>query len=379
MNKHHTSKSQKATRIIAVMLACISVISATYITAFAEEATISEQQNTIYSTPTLENVGKIVDGGQIYVNGETNKLYRVFADDEEAINDIKAKVPNLLAILAEEYNLADLSNTNWSDYKDAMFMLFDSENKPADYNESNLEFRTLRAFFDIYENTDKNTQILAKTKSLNYTRMNTSLNNELNEELAMLLPCTEPLVQEFMESKKHAIVPYAGAAYDVDDAVNYAITYATDPNTPTYYYFNNGDCANFTSQILENAGVSQIVYDDVAKGWWHKREKGFLGIGYKHTHSQSWSMADTFARYQGIMYSTTSHNNFKSNISRGSFIVADFENDGDWDHCGFVSAKSSSDYKVAQHTSNYNAWASSSTNSWDEIGSDGGKYARVRK
>ena len=138
--------------------------------------------------------------------------------------------------------------------------------------------------------------------------MNTSLNNELNEELAMLLPCTEPLVQEFMESKKHAIVPYAGAAYDVDDAVNYAITYATDPNTPTYYYFNNGDCANFTSQILENAGVSQIVYDDVAKGWWHKREKGFLGIGYKHTHSQSWS-----------------------------------------------------------------------TNSWDEIGSDGGKYARVRK
>ena len=114
MNKHHTSKSHKATRIIAVMLACISVISATYITAFAEEATISEQQNTIYSTPTLENVGKIVDGGQIYVNGETNKLYRVFADDEEAINDIKAKVPNLLAILAEEYNLADLSNTNIS-------------------------------------------------------------------------------------------------------------------------------------------------------------------------------------------------------------------------------------------------------------------------
>ncbi|MCC8016665.1 MAG: hypothetical protein LIO43_04735 [Clostridiales bacterium] len=85
MNKHHTSKSQKIIRIIAVMLVCISVISATYVTAFAEEVTISENQNTIYSTPTLENVGEIVDGGQIYVNGKTNKLYRVFADEDESI------------------------------------------------------------------------------------------------------------------------------------------------------------------------------------------------------------------------------------------------------------------------------------------------------
>lgn len=30
---------------------------------------------------------------------------------------------------------------------------------------------------------------------------------------------------------------------------------------------------------------------------------------------------------------------------------------------------------VAQHTSNYNEWASSSKNGWDNIGGDGGKYA----
>lgn len=376
MNKHHTSKSQKISRIISVMLVCVSVLSATYVTAVAKETDITETQDTIYSTPVLENVGKIVDGGQIYVNGEKNKLYRVFADEDEAITDIKTKVPNLLATLADEYNLADLSNANWSDYRDAMFMLFDSENKPTDYNESNSDFITLRAFFDIYENADKNIEILEISNSLNYTRISTPLNSELNEELALLLPYTEPLAQEFMESKEPSIVPYA--SYNVTNAINYANKYATSPNTPTYYYFSNGDCANFTSQILENAGVSQIVYSDVAKGWWHKREKGFLGIGYKHTHSQSWSMADTFARYQGVMYSTTSHSSFKSNISKGSFIVADFQNDGDWDHCGFVTDKNSSDYKVAQHTSNYNAWASSSTNSWDTIGSNKGKYGRVR-
>ena len=82
--------------------------------------------------------------------------------------------------------------------------------------------------------------------------------------------------------------------------------------------------------------------------------------------------------HQGVVYSTTNHNSFKSNIKKGSFIVADYENDGDWDHCGFVTDKTSNDYKVAQHTSNYNAWTSTSTNNWDKVGSNGGKYARVR-
>lgn len=189
--------------------------------------------------------------------------YIVFLQMKMSQYDIKAKVPNLLAILADEHDLADLSNINWSDYRDAMFMLFDSENKPADYNESNPNFITLRAFFDIYENADKNSEILEKAKSINYTRISTPLNAELKEELALMLPYTEPLAQEFIESKEHSIVPYA--SYNVTSAINYANKYATSPNTPTYYYFSNGDCANFTSQILENAGVSQIVYDNVAK------------------------------------------------------------------------------------------------------------------
>lgn len=365
------NKQKLLSSVLAISLACTTFVTANSTIASAEEKNIP-QETYFYSE--LANVGTIVDGGQVTIDGQTNNLYRVFADKNTAIADIKAKLPELLTTLSEQYNLADLSDSNWTEYRDAMFMMLDSATKPANYNESNEAFLSLRSFFDIYENSDKNDKILSEVRKLPVAKVNSTLNNMVSEDLALMLPYTEPFAQNYMQ-QKNAMT--RAATYDVTKAINYANKYATSPNKPTYYYFSNGDCANFASQILENAGVSQIVYSDVAKGWWHKREKGFLGIGYKHTHSQSWSMADTFARYQGVVYSTTSHSQFMANISKGSFIVADFDKDGDWDHCGFVTDKKTGDYKVAQHTSNYNAWASTSTNSWD-TGDGKYKYARVR-
>ena len=60
-------------------------------------------------------------------------------------------------------------------------------------------------------------------------------------------------------------------------------------------------------------------------------------------------------------------------------------NDGNWDHIGFVVDKKRTktngyyDYKVAQHTSDYLAWTSSSTNNWENQGANGGTYGRVRR
>ena len=60
------------------------------------------------------------------------------------------------------------------------------------------------------------------------------------------------------------------------------------------------------------------------------------------------------------------------------------EDDGDWDHAGFVVDKgtvlSSSGYydiKIAQHTKNYNSWVSSSTNGWENY-NNSGRYGRIR-
>ncbi|MCI5825752.1 MAG: amidase domain-containing protein, partial [Arcanobacterium sp.] len=141
----------------------------------------------------------------------------------------------------------------------------------------------------------------------------------------------------------------------------------------SFYYFRNGDCANFISQILEAGGVKQIYFSDPAKGWWHTTgNPHFPIIGSEHRHSESWSMADTFARYMGVSFTTTNHLAFSTRVNKGSIIGLDFEKDGDWDHLGFVvdserykGSYGFYDYKVAQHTSNYLAWASTSINNWD--------------
>lgn len=157
----YTYKFQKISRIIAIILSCAIAISTTCIAAFAKERnTINKPEINIATV--LTTVGKIVDGGQVIIDGKENNLYREFANKNEAITNIKEKVPTLLSVLSTEYNLAPLTDENWKEYKDAMFMLFDSENKPKNYDESNIEFRTLRAFFDIYENSEKNEQILEK-------------------------------------------------------------------------------------------------------------------------------------------------------------------------------------------------------------------------
>jgi len=376
MNNNQMSKLKQ---IMMIMLSCILMFTLICITSTADGSKLPEEGSDINAISLLDDVGEVVDGGEVYVDGEINKLYCVFADRNEAIADIKTKVPGLLSILKDEYNLATLEDENWEQYKNAMFMLFESKNKPDDYNESNIEFCTLAAFFDIYENSDKNEQIKETVNLLVPLKTMTYDSNKIKEELALLLPYTEPLVQDFMKENESDIVPFAGATYDISKAVQYANKYAITANMPTYYYFTGGDCANFVSQILENSGVSQIYYNDVNKGWWHKRELVLGGLKYKHTHSRSWTVADTFARYQGVVYTTKSHASFKQNISKGSLIISDRESDGDWDHCGFVSDKTSSDYKVAQHSSNYNEWASSSKNNWDNVGSNGGKYGRVRK
>jgi len=88
----------------------------------------------------------------------------------------------------------------------------------------------------------------------------------------------------------------------------------------------------------------------------------------------------------GVGYTTKSHYNFAANIQKYDFIAFDRANDGSWDHIGYVTADDNYigsygyyDYKVAQHSTNYHAWASSSTNNWDTLESYGALYGRVRR
>lgn len=68
-------------------------------------------------------------------------------------------------------------------------------------------------------------------------------------------------------------IDFAMSLINLLNKIDYARQYALNPNHGPYHYFGiRGDCTNFTSQILEAAGVAQEVYDSEYMGWWHRKE-----------------------------------------------------------------------------------------------------------
>lgn len=68
---------------------------------------------------------------------------------------------------------------------------------------------------------------------------------------------------------------------------------------------------------------------------------------------------------------------FSSRVKKGSFIGYDKQGDGDWDHMAFVTVKTGKkkktngvsyyDFKIAQHSGDYNAYVSSSKCGLDQL------------
>ncbi len=181
------------------------------------------------------------------------------------------------------------------------------------------------------------------------------------------------------------------ASFSESAGTEYARTYAENPISEEFQYLYGADCANFSSQILEAGGVAHVNnYPDQNKGWWHYTDGSPDIFGrYKHESSQSWRLADVFSKYQGAYAKTKVHNTFSKSIKKGDFIATDHTSDGKWDHVGYVVAndtysanyngKTYYDYQVAQHTTNYLAWTSSSTNGWENEEDGGATYARLRR
>lgn len=146
-------------------------------------------------------------------------------------------------------------------------------------------------------------------------------------------------------------------------------------------YWGGGDCTNFASQILAASGVRQVTSTSKYTGWWHRRTAPSA-----HEHSISWINANTFARYMGVGYKGRNHSSFAASIRKYDFIAYDKTSDGQWDHMAYVNADDNyvgsygyHDYKVAQHSNDYHAWTSGSTNNWEKIAPQGDTYGRVRR
>lgn len=335
---------------------------------------------------------------KIRIGGVENPLLQEFKSQEDSLDTVKQKCKTLIGNLQKYYKLEDLREDNWEEYEEVLYSSLDEKEYNHIFNEENYEFRFLRSFFDIFENKYKNDKVKDLVSTLE-AGSNTINGKEAELIIAKNLPYFAPFAEQVFDScmsgnsletdkeLKDEYYPDARVAIsNLDAAIIYAGKYAKTPNIDSYHYFRRGDCTNFVSQILEAGGVRQEVYDSEYLGWWHKyNPKAWWG---KHTHSRSWTMADTFARYMGVILTRTNHRNFSANVHKGTIIAGDFQDDGDWDYTAFVTAADSYagnyggmkyyDYKVAQHTGNYHEWTSSNANNWEYIGLDGGRYGRIR-
>lgn len=356
---------------LTMMTSLVNVVNATTWENTEKKNAVNKVQE-VQSSENLKGIDKIIIKDYITIDNIETSLYKVFENPEKAINDLKIKIPNFLEKLQNTYYLEELNSTNLKIYEEKAFQYI---NDSEEMNESSEEFKVLRSFIDIYENTEENEEIL------NYINKARSSINSNDITLMTMLPYDSEVVSKFNETALNASQMSRNTrAYNQTNAINYARQYGWNANSGPYHFFGiKGDCTNFVSQILEAAGVQQQVYDSEYSGWWHRKE----WTGW-HSHSVSWIQAATFARYMGIGYSTTNHTSFAQNIRTGDFIGLDFENDGDVDHCGFVVGKDNYvggwgyyNYEVAQHSTNYIRWASDPENSWDTYTT--AKYVRIRR
>ena len=291
---------------------------------------------------TIDDIGDVSTKEYLLIDGNINYLYPTFDNQEQAFENFKSLYYELLETIKIEYSLDELSIYNWEDYYKIIS------------NTRCKEKEKILSFFDIYENKYSNEEIIKVANSSSQSRL---------DELAMLLPYTSKYALEYAENNNQISNYYS---FNVDAAVNYAIAYASNPNAEQYGYFEENDCTNFASQILENGGYNQKKTISKYTGWWHTNS------GSNHEYSRSWTLADKFAKYMGINKTAETNYDFSEMVQVGDFIALDLYQDGDWNHIGFVTRVDDYvgsygfyDYCVAQHSDNYHAWASTSVNSWD--------------
>lgn len=366
-------KSILSTLIIASAIA----IPLAGINTSSQKTDAINEYETYCNSQNLAKLGEIRRTDTIIINGQENPLYCTFNNKDEAIKNLKSLAPNILSYLQAEYKLAPINPENWQEYR-TDFMSLSAKNEILKNEE---EIGYLESFFDIYENYELNKEILKYSKE---SKTISSISTTQEEQLGFLLPYYAPLAIKTSNNIQARRAVNASLP-NLNAAVEYAKQWAWSMNTPTYsnQTLAGGDCTNFASQILEASGVAQDIYTSANSGWWHKRN------GSSHTHSVSWIRADTFARYMGVGFGTFVHRTFADSIAVGDFITYDGTYDGSWDHMGFVTAQESTEanhggkiyrnYKVAQHTREYNSWTSEDINGWENACNNGGRYGRVRR
>lgn len=303
------------------------------------------------SNSLIEELGGAYIPSSIMLEGESNPLYCVFNDSEKAADTIAVKAGGLIQATRTFGDLPAFSSSNWDDYRTAYWQMVSADDQ---YGEGDPEFVWLMTYFDIADNDDANNQLLAEYGKIDDTRTMQRISPDM-EQLIMQLPYYDPARARINNGAISAL-----SVSDINSAVRYAFAHAEEGTfNPAYYTFSS-DCTNFASQIRKAGGLAE--------------REGFWKYGGRYGSTRTWYNADSFAKYFGIGFSSTNHRTFSQRVSRGDFIGLDYGRDGSCDHVGFVVNKGGDNgtyynYQVAQHTSNYVDWTSSSRNKWETYSS----------
>ena len=381
---------------------------------YADKLHIEEQDiHKEFSSSPGQAFGSISYKKAIEIDHEVYDLYPTFDNKYYAINRAKERCGVVLTEMASKYSLGSFSNDNWMKYYDCFYLyqeeLFQNHDSysTGEYNFREDQINCLDSFFDIYENDLKNGLIAIEVDETNDIAESASCENDnLNEamesieQLTLLMPEDDGWCEKIEDIKKDIPITVGktnltkaapnNGKFSVSKGVAYADKYAASPNYGKYGIPRNGqDCTNFVSQIKHEGGVPYYKSGQ-KKGWshWIVYNKN----GAEHKYSTKWAGADAFVKYYGIKskYKTASYSNkrtafikFAKAVKKGDFITYDKEADGDWNHNAFVThlyykgankrksisyhGSSYLDFKVAQHTSNYNRWVSNRDNGWERL------------
>ena len=320
----------------------------------------------------------------LLIDCQENDMLRTFDNLEIAINKLYEKIPNLLSILEAEYGLEPMSSENWEQYRNNCIEYINTciANNDDSYSGIATEYNILELFFDIYENTEQNMDLINRINSSKLRMNNPSITVG---QLVTQLPANTPLAKEINEIRKEEKINQiqelssksqtrgssVSKYFNINLGIKYAIEHATNPNLLKYEYLNGKDCTNFASQILYEGGLPMSWEGD---GWWHQS-------GRYHYYSTSWINANAFCYWFGNDYITESLYDLSGVVRVGDFIAIDTGRDWSYDHVGFVTILGTydwhtnnwghnqyyRDFMVAQHTNDYHLWVSDKNNGWDDV------------
>lgn len=319
-------------------------------------------------------------------------LYPTFDDSEAAIKSVKDKYATFLSEIKNKYELSEMTNENLEKYQEAIYKETNTEDAVDWSEEYTNTYIALSSFFDIYENNRLNNYLVNKAISVNDISQlysDTEFMTSLPYYAVDAITGTEGVVSldnstiddssNIKEAVANSYYQVTPMSYSTSSAVDYAIEHASGkkPTNPNFAAFSN-DCTNFVSQVAWAGGKSMTTN-------WYSRY--ISGVNWEYT--RSWTVANDFVNYWGKDYTFSTHSSFAKKIKKGDYIGVDYENDGKWNHMGFVVKKGTDgtydgykycDYKVAQHNRAYLLWTSNPKNNWEKIKSEhkNAKFCIVR-